>query len=84
MRIAAMLLAAGIALTAFTKNTAAAVTAHVDISAQTIYVYVNGALQHVWPVSTARMGYRTPVQIWRLADAALHLFPRRLRDPWVL
>jgi lipoprotein-anchoring transpeptidase ErfK/SrfK len=65
MRIAAILLAAGIALTAFTKDLAAAVTAQVDISAQTIYVYVNGRLQHVWPVSTARMGYRTPVGSYR-------------------
>lgn len=65
MRIAAIILAAGIALTSFTKNSAAAVTARVDISAQTIHVYVNGALHHVWPVSTARMGYRTPVGTYR-------------------
>lgn len=65
MRIATMLLAASIALTAFIKDASAAVTAQVDISQQTMRVYVNGALRHIWPVSTARMGYRTPVGVYR-------------------
>ena len=30
-----------------------------------MHVYVGGELRHVWPVSTARMGYRTPVGIYR-------------------
>jgi lipoprotein-anchoring transpeptidase ErfK/SrfK len=65
MRLATLLLATGIALTAFTSNLKAAVTAQVDISQQTIHVFVNGELRHVWPVSTARMGYRTPTGTYR-------------------
>ena len=65
MRIATMLVAAGIALTAFIKDVSAAVTAQVDISQQIMRVYVDGALMHVWPVSTARMGYSTPVGVYR-------------------
>ena len=33
----------------------------VSNSTQRMHVYVNGALAHSWPVSTARKGYRTPV-----------------------
>jgi lipoprotein-anchoring transpeptidase ErfK/SrfK len=65
MRFATLLLATGIALIAFVKDVSAAVTAQVDISAQTMRVYVGGELRHVWPVSTARMGYRTPVGVYR-------------------
>ena len=65
MRIATLLLATVIALTAFIKDASAAVTAQIDISQQTMRVYVNGALRHVWPVSTARMGYSTPVGVYR-------------------
>jgi lipoprotein-anchoring transpeptidase ErfK/SrfK len=65
MRIATLLLATGIVLTAFTTNASAYVMAQVDLSQQTMRVYVNGALRHVWPVSTARMGYRTPVGMYR-------------------
>ncbi|MBI1385299.1 MAG: L,D-transpeptidase family protein [Rhizobiales bacterium] len=38
----------------------AGVVAKIDLSSQTMRVYVNGSLQHVWPVSTARRGYVTP------------------------
>lgn len=38
----------------------AGVVARVDVSAQTMHVYVNGHLRHSWPVSTGRGRYRTP------------------------
>jgi lipoprotein-anchoring transpeptidase ErfK/SrfK len=38
----------------------AGVVARVDVSAQTMNVYVNGNLRHSWPVSTGRGRYRTP------------------------
>ena len=38
----------------------AAVVARVDISNQTMDVYVDGAHMYSWPVSTARKGYHTP------------------------
>lgn len=49
-------------LAALTLSTAAsaAVVAKVDLSSQRMNVYVNGALVHTWPVSTARRGYVTP------------------------
>ncbi len=42
-------------------NTAvASVLAKVDVSSQTMNVYVDGKLSYSWPVSTARKGYYTP------------------------
>ena len=38
----------------------ASVLAKVDVSSQTMNVYVDGALAYSWPVSTARKGYYTP------------------------
>ncbi|MEZ5775062.1 MAG: L,D-transpeptidase [Hyphomicrobiaceae bacterium] len=60
------LLGAAIALFLATSSGAfAAVVAKIDISSQTMRVYVNGSLAHSWPVSTARKGYRTPVGTFR-------------------
>lgn len=39
---------------------AASVIARIDVSSQTMNVYVNGSLEASWPVSTARRGYHTP------------------------
>lgn len=38
----------------------ASVLAKVDVSSQTMNVYVDGSLAYSWPVSTARRGYYTP------------------------
>lgn len=38
----------------------ASVLAKIDISNQTMDVYVDGAHMYSWPVSTARKGYHTP------------------------
>lgn len=65
MRIGALLGAMGLALAAMTANASADVLAHVDISQQTMHVYVEGQLRHVWPVSTGRRGYYTPVGMYR-------------------
>jgi lipoprotein-anchoring transpeptidase ErfK/SrfK len=53
--------AAGLAaLGALSAAANAKVVVRVDKSAQRMYVYVDGYLEHVWPVSTARGGYSTP------------------------
>jgi len=39
---------------------AASVVARVDISQQTMRVYVNGVRRHVWRISSGRGRYRTP------------------------
>lgn len=44
---------------------AGSVTARIDISSQTMKVYVNGFPRYSWSVSTARKGYRTPVGQYR-------------------
>lgn len=44
---------------------AAAVEARIDLSSQTMRVYRYGKLKHVWKVSTARRGYRTPIGTYR-------------------
>jgi len=43
----------------------ATVEARIDLSQQKMRVYQYGKLKHVWPVSTARRGYRTPTGSWR-------------------
>ncbi len=38
----------------------ASVVAKIDVSSQTMSVFVDGQLTYSWPVSTARKGYHTP------------------------
>jgi lipoprotein-anchoring transpeptidase ErfK/SrfK len=38
----------------------AGVVAHINLTNQSMHVYVNGEPRYSWPVSTARRGYRTP------------------------
>jgi hypothetical protein len=52
---------------------AAQVQISVDKSAQQMTVTVDGEVRHVWRVSTARSGYRTPTGTWR---------PTRLHASW--
>jgi lipoprotein-anchoring transpeptidase ErfK/SrfK len=59
--IAASLLACGV----FASGADADVVVHVSKSRQTMYVYVDGNLEHEWPVSTARGGYSTPSGTYR-------------------
>lgn len=61
-----ILAAAGIlACGAFASAADARVVVHVSKSRQTMYVYVDGYLEYVWPVSTARDGYSTPSGSYR-------------------
>jgi lipoprotein-anchoring transpeptidase ErfK/SrfK len=50
-----------------------AVVAKISLSRQQMTVSVNGMKRHVWPVSTARRGYVTPVGSFR---------PQRLERMW--
>lgn len=80
MRIITLLAATGLALAAFTSNLQASVLAQVDISQQTMRVYVNGELRHVWPVSTGRRGYVTPIGAYR--PTTLSRFHRSSKYNW--
>jgi hypothetical protein len=51
----------------------AGVVVTVDKTAQQLSVKINGANRYVWPVSTARIGYRTPNGSYR---------PERLERQW--
>ena len=44
---------------------ASAIVAKIDLSQQKMRVYKHGELLHVWPVSTARRGFRTPTGSFR-------------------
>jgi lipoprotein-anchoring transpeptidase ErfK/SrfK len=59
--VAIGLLASG----AFASNANADVVVHVSKSQQTMYVYVDGYLEHEWPVSTGRGRYATPSGTYR-------------------
>jgi len=52
-------LCAALALWAVPAN-AASILAKIDISEQTMRVYIDGAPRYTWAVSTARRGYYTP------------------------
>jgi len=58
--LAAGLLACGI----FASAASAEVVVQVSKAKQTMYVYVDGRLAYVWPVSTAAWGYYTPDGIY--------------------
>ena len=53
-------------LLAASSPSAAGVTAQVDNGRQRMTVFVDGAPAYVWPVSTARPGYRTPPGSYRV------------------
>ena len=55
----------------------AAILAKVDVSSQTLNVYVNGALNHSWPVSTARKGYYTPRGSFRVQSMQLMHYSKK-------
>jgi len=44
---------------------AAKIEAKIDLSAQRMYVYVNGKRAYTWKVSTGKSGYRTPTGTFR-------------------
>ena len=52
---------------------ASTIVARVNLSEQTMHVYINGAQRYVWPVSTARRGYVTPTGTF---------YPQRLEPIW--
>ncbi|WP_417670097.1 L,D-transpeptidase [Roseibium sp.] len=56
---------------------AASIVAKIDLSDQTMRVYVNGFPRHSWPVSTARAGYRTPVGTFKPGRMHERYFSRK-------
>ncbi len=64
---------AAIALLASFSSASAGVVVTVDKTAQHLSVSVDGRSRYEWPVSTARIGYRTPVGTYR---------PERLERQW--
>lgn len=56
---------------------AQSVTAHIDLSRQVMKVSVDGVPRYVWPVSTARKGYRTPVGSYRPQRLHRRYFSRK-------
>lgn len=72
MKKTAWMLVAAVLLSA-TPAMASSIVARIDLSAQRMRVYINGSERYVWPVSTARRGYVTPVGTFR---------PQRLEPIW--
>jgi lipoprotein-anchoring transpeptidase ErfK/SrfK len=56
---------------------ASTVLARVDISSQTMQVFVDGWPRYSWPVSTARKGYITPTGIYKAQRLALMWYSRK-------
>jgi lipoprotein-anchoring transpeptidase ErfK/SrfK len=67
------LIAGALLFGAVSAAQASAIVVVVDKSAQELTVSVDGAPRYSWPVSTARMGYRTPNGTYR---------PQRLERMW--
>lgn len=53
-------LASALSLASTTKSFAVLITAHIDVSSQTMTVKKDGQTMYHWAVSTARRGYHTP------------------------
>ncbi len=53
-------------LIGLTAQASAGVVVRIDNSAQRMHVLVDGMLAYVWPISTARRGYRTPPGNYRV------------------
>jgi len=77
MRRAVVLLLAAFALVAFVRTASAGVLVHIDTSSQRMMVAVNGRLAYVWPVSTGRGGFGTPVGRFRPQWLARRWFSTR-------
>ena len=69
----ASLVAVVVYLSLLPTQASAGVLASIDLSSQTMNVYVNGIHYHSWKVSTARRGYRTPTGNYR---------PTRMHRMW--
>jgi lipoprotein-anchoring transpeptidase ErfK/SrfK len=65
MRRLAILLLVALTVAAFVQTASAGVLVHIDKSSQRMMVAVNGQLAYVWPVSTGRGGFGTPVGRFR-------------------
>lgn len=66
LKVLALAIGALVAVMATGATSAlAGVVAHIDLSAQRMYVSVNGVTRYSWPVSTARRGYVTPTGSYR-------------------
>lgn len=65
MRYVLALCAALFVLSAVPSEAATRIEARVDISDQSMQVYVNGVRRYTWSVSTGRGRYRTPTGSWR-------------------
>lgn len=73
MRRLTFLIALAIGFFSLSAAADASVLVRVSKSAQTMQVYVDGALYYEWAVSTGRSGYSTPVGTYR---------PQRLERRW--
>ncbi len=58
----------------------AGVEARIDISSQTMKVYVNGVARHSWRISSGRGRYRTPTGSWRPTFLSRHHRSRRYNN----
>ena len=56
------------------------VEARIDLSEQKMRVYSGGRLRHVWPVSTARRGYRTPTGNFRPTRMHVEYYSRKYHN----
>lgn len=65
MKILLTVLVGVVCLSATPALAVTKLVATIDLSDQTMQVYVNGVRQYTWRVSTARRGYRTPVGRFR-------------------
>ena len=80
MRVFSILWAAALAamlLSWSAPANAASILAKIDLSEQTMRVYINGFPRHSWPVSTARRGYRTPIGTFRPGRMHERYFSRK-------
>src|SRR5437763_13617852 len=77
MRRFAILLLVALTFAAFARTASAGVLVHIEKSSQRMMVALNGRLAYVWPVSTGRGGFGTPVGRFRAQWLARRWFSTR-------
>ncbi len=80
--LAGLLAAVVVSVTSFvcTSTAQAVVVAKVSLSRQTMDVYVDGAHQYSWPVSTGRAGFGTPAGSYSVKRMARMHYSRKYNN----
>lgn len=80
MRLMSRILAFVVALVTFGSLAHAGVSVNIDLASQRMKVYVDGALEHDWVISSGKKGFTTPTGIYRPYRMHARYFSRKYNN----